>query len=106
MTDEPILSLQEAKDVVANKPYPKVTEASIKEKIEHIKYVNDEQTTICFLTMFNGFKFVGTSTPASPQNYDAEVGKRYAYENAFKQIWTHEGYLLRQELYEKQKRGE
>jgi hypothetical protein len=49
--------------------------------------------------MKSGFQFVGTSTPASPANFDAEIGERYAYDNAFKQIWTHEGYLLRELLH-------
>jgi hypothetical protein len=54
---------------------------------------------VCFITMKSGFQFVGTSTPASPANFDAEIGERYAYDNAFKQIWTHEGYLLRELLH-------
>jgi hypothetical protein len=106
MNDEPILSLEDAKEVVKNKPFPKITEATIKDKIAEARYLTDDTTTICILVMMNGFKFVGTSTPASPQNYDADVGKRYAFENAFKQIWTHEGYRLRQELYLKELTGE
>lgn len=106
MSEEPILSLQEAKDTVKGKPYPKVTEESIKEKISHTVYHNEGTTTIAIIFMKNGFRFVGTSTPAHENNYDANVGQRYAYENAFKQIWTHEGYLLRQSLHEREVRGE
>lgn len=95
---EPNITLPEAQAIVASKVFPKVTVESISAKIKAVSYVNDEITTICFIVMRNGFKFVGTSTPASPENYDAEVGKRYAYDNAFKQIWTHEGYLLREHL--------
>jgi hypothetical protein len=81
-------------------PHPKVTQESIAEKIEAVDYMTQDTTTICIIRMLNGFKFVGTSTPASSANYDAEIGKRYAYDNAFKQIWTHEGYLLREKLYQ------
>ena len=96
--NDPELTLDEAKAIVATKTAPKVTEESIKAKIAKVDYVYHHQTTICFIEMINGFRFVGTSTPASPANFDAEVGERYAYDNAFKQIWTHEGYLLREML--------
>lgn len=104
---EPKLSLDEAKSVVATKTAPRVTEESIKAKIVDVSYLmpeivndfdSDDMTTICKIRMENGFVFIGHSTPASKANFDAEVGKRYAYDNAFKQIWTHEGYLLRETL--------
>lgn len=99
MKAEPKVSLEEAKAIVAEKTAPKVTEQSIKEKIAEVSYYNDDLLTICIITMQNGFKFVGKSAPASADNFDREVGKRYAYEDAFKQIWPHEGYLLRERLY-------
>ena len=55
--------------------------------------------TICVLVMQNGFTFIGYSNCADPANFDAEVGERYAYENAFKQIWSHEAYLIRERLH-------
>lgn len=99
MNAEPKLSLEGAKALVAEKTAPKVTEKSIKEKIKEVSYFHDDLLTICTVTMQNGFRFVGKSAPASPENYDREVGKRYAYEDAFKQIWPMEGYLLRERLY-------
>jgi Phage protein (N4 Gp49/phage Sf6 gene 66) family len=68
-------------------PHPKVTQESILEKIEAVDYMTQDNTTICIIRMVNGFKVIGHSTPASPANYDSEVGKRYAYDNAFKQIY-------------------
>ncbi len=105
---EPKLTLDEAKAVVATKTAPRVTEALITAKIDDVEYLmpeivndygSDDMTTICKIRMRNGFVFIGHSTPASKANFDEEVGKRYAYENAFKQIWTHEGYLLRETLH-------
>ena len=95
---EPELSLDEAKAVIASTTAPRVTEESIRAKIADVRYLREEVMTVCFIVMRNGFVFVGTSAPASPENYDPEVGKRYAYDNAFKQIWPHEGYLLRELL--------
>ena len=51
--------------------------------------------------MENGFAVLGHSAPASAANYDEKVGETYAYENAFKQLWQLEGYLLREKLYAK-----
>jgi hypothetical protein len=97
---EPGLSLEEAKGVVETKTAPRVTEAGIKSRIKSVDYLRVEGTTltICTITMENGFTFVGKSAAASPENFDPEVGKRYAYEDAFKPIWSHEAYLLRERL--------
>lgn len=99
---DPILTLEEAKAVVATKTAPRVTEESIKAKILDVDYFTHDLTTICMITMRNGFRFIGHSTPADARNYDAKVGHRYAYDNAFKQIWSHEGYLLREALFQEE----
>ena len=54
--------------------------------------------TICILVMANGFTIVGKSAPASPENFDEEKGRRFAYEDAIKQLWPLEGYALRDRL--------
>lgn len=54
--------------------------------------------TICILVMHNGFVVIGKSAPASPENFDAEKGQRFAYEDAVKQLWPLEGYALRERL--------
>lgn len=57
--------------------------------------------TVCVLVLKNGFTIVGKSACASPENYDAEFGGKIAREDARKQIWALEGYLLRSKLAEK-----
>jgi hypothetical protein len=96
---EPRLTLDEAKAVVATKTAPRVTEDSIQNRIKYVDFLDHYQLTICIITMENGFMVHGVSAPASPDNFDAEVGKRYAYDNAFKQLWQLEGYLLREKLF-------
>jgi len=54
--------------------------------------------TICILVMKNGFTVIGKSAPASPENFDVEKGRRFAYEDAIKQLWPLEGYALRERL--------
>lgn len=56
--------------------------------------------TICVLILENGFTVLGKSACASPENFDADVGKRVAREDAVRQIWPLEGYLLKQQLHE------
>jgi hypothetical protein len=81
---------------------PRVTEESIRAKIEchsfHEEHIGAAKVTICFILMRNGFVFVGKSSAASPQNHNAKIGEYYAYDDAFRQIWEHEGYLLREKL--------
>lgn len=51
--------------------------------------------TICIVTMQNGFSVIGKSAPASPENFNEELGAKFAYEDAVRQLWPLEGYLLR-----------
>ena len=59
--------------------------------------------TFCVLTLENGFTVTGESACASPENFDAEIGKKIAFENAREKIWLLEGYLLKQRLFEQSK---
>ena len=54
--------------------------------------------TVCALTLRNGFLVVGESAAASPENFDQEIGRKIAHDNARGKIWALEGYLLRTKL--------
>lgn len=97
---EPTLTLAEAQATVATKTAPKVTKESIEAAINQVSYNQIDTLTICIIFMKNGFKQIGKAAPASDLNFDAEVGKRLAYEDAFRGLWQLEGYLLCQKLYE------
>lgn len=56
--------------------------------------------TFCVLELRNGFTVTGESACVSPENFDAEIGRRIARQNAVQKIWPLEGYLLRQRLAE------
>ncbi|RJP45496.1 hypothetical protein C4587_00955 [Candidatus Parcubacteria bacterium] len=51
--------------------------------------------TICALTLRNGFHVTGQSAAASPENFDADIGRKIAKDNARNKIWALEGYALR-----------
>jgi hypothetical protein len=54
--------------------------------------------TVCLLTLVNGFQVSGESACASPENFDAELGRKIALDNARNKIWILEGYRLKQHL--------
>lgn len=54
--------------------------------------------SICILLMQNGFMVIGKSAPASAENFDAELGRKLAYEDAIRQIWPLMGFALRDRL--------
>jgi len=56
--------------------------------------------TICILVTTSGFTLLGKSAPADPENFDAELGAHFAREDALRQLWPLEGYLLREKLHE------
>lgn len=55
--------------------------------------------TFCVLVLRNGFTVTGESACASPENFDAEIGRKIARENAVAKIWPLMGYDLKQRLY-------
>lgn len=56
--------------------------------------------TFCVLVLRNGFTVTGESACASPENFDAEVGRKIARANAVNKIWPLMGYELRSKLAE------
>ncbi len=56
--------------------------------------------TFCVIVLKNGFTVTGESACASPENFNAEIGKKIAYENARNKIWQLEGYLLKEHLHQ------
>ena len=54
--------------------------------------------TFCVIVLRNGFTVTGESACASPENFDAEVGRKIARQNAVAKIWPLMGYELRSKL--------
>lgn len=54
--------------------------------------------TFCVLVLNNGFTVTGESACASPENFDAELGRKIARQNATQKIWPLLGYELRTRL--------
>ena len=56
--------------------------------------------TFCVLVLKNGFTVTGESACASPDNFDAELGRMIARQNAVNKLWPLMGYALKQRLHE------
>ena len=79
---------------------PRVTPERVEEVIASEQYHVFAGTTFtaCLLTLQNGYTVLGESACASPENFDAALGRKIARKNAVNKIWALEGYLLRQKL--------
>jgi len=54
--------------------------------------------TFCVLVLRNGFTVTGESACASPENFDAELGRKIARANAVNKVWPLMGYALKERL--------
>lgn len=56
--------------------------------------------TFCVLVLKNGFTVTGESACVSRDNFDAEIGRKVARQNAEQKIWPLLGYQLKQQLHD------
>ena len=68
-------------------------------KSEQFHVFEGSQLTVCCLTLANGFTVTGESACASPENFNAELGRKIARNKARDKIWPLEGYLLKEKLF-------
>lgn len=57
-----------------------------------------ELLTFCVLILKNGFTVTGESACVSLENFDAELGRKIARDNAINKIWPLMGYALKERL--------
>lgn len=120
MNDQAIEQEIQAKGLTA----PRVTPADIEENIASEHYFTAEEgyvgsiatasfspsppnfraplalsfLTFCVLVLKNGFTVTGESACASPENFDAELGRKIARDNAINKVWPLMGYALKDRL--------
>ena len=105
----PRVTPQLIQDVISSEHYFTALDGCIGGELVQGQQVGDIQDidalsllTFCVLVLKNGFTVTGESACASPENFDAEIGRKVARENAINKIWMLEGYLLKQQLHEQQ----
>lgn len=80
----------------------RVSLESITERIATVEYLRPtllQHVTLAVITLENGYVVTGESAPADPDNFNEDLGKKFAYENAIRKIWPLEGYLLAEKLW-------
>lgn len=103
------------RDAAAVAAEPRVSLVDIEASIEYVFYRTADEVvgkaddatlyklsilTICLIVMKNGFVVVGKSAPASPANFNAELGRKFAYEDAIRQLWPLMGFALKNRLHQ------
>lgn len=87
---------------------PRVTLENMEKRVVDTQYIQPQGAmrglTICVLLLDNGWTLVGKSAPASVENFDAEKGKTFARDDALRQLWPLEGYLLRETIWRNNQR--
>ena len=89
MNDQSIENEIVAKGLTA----PRVTPDRLEEVIVSEQYhIFDNSTfTACLLTLKNGYTVLGESACASPENFNADLGRKIARDKATNKIWSLEG---------------
>lgn len=80
---------------------PKVTKESMDKRIAGADFyiLSDGRTTICSITLDNGFTVRGESSCVSKENFNKDIGETFAYEDAYRKLWILYGFLLAEDLY-------
>ena len=78
-----------------------VTIEQIHAKIKDVTFLimPDNRTTLCQLTLENGYTVIGQSACVDIENFDASLGRHYAKLDAIDKIWPLEGYLLAERMF-------
>lgn len=53
-----------------------------------------DHVTYCVLVFKNGYASIGQSAPADPANFNPEVGRKFAREDAIRKMWPVLGYEM------------
>ena len=104
MPTDSLRATDDASKAVQKTPH-RVTLDSMLARVVDEEYIHPDcapHMTICVVLLENGFVLVGKSAPADDRNFDEELGRKFAHEDAIRQMWAFEGYLLRERLDEEE----
>lgn len=71
---------------------------ALKRRVKSVEYIFPQaipHMTIAVVMLDNGYALVGESAPADAENFNEQLGKEYAYENALRKMWPLEAYVMR-----------
>ena len=78
----------------------KISNDFLNSQIADVKFhrIDDTTITIAIITLRSGFTVIGESACVDPSNFDAEIGNKIAYDNAFEKLWQLFGLGLKQRI--------
>lgn len=78
----------------------KITIEQVKARIVETEYqLTHDTLTLCFATLDNGFVIVGKSACIDPHEFNGEIGRKVAYDDAVDQLWPYLGFLAVEDAY-------
>lgn len=92
------LEATDARSKAVQKTPWRVSLEMMKKRVASIDYIHPPtipHMTIAIIILDNGYALVGESAPADPANFNEQLGREYAYENAMKKLWPLEAYVMR-----------
>lgn len=92
-----LLTDEELKERLGKRVAASVTETYLKSRVDlsEVEYTRIGETlTVCTIKLPSGYTVVGTSACVKPENFDEEIGKKIAYQNAFNELWPLYGFIL------------
>jgi hypothetical protein len=96
MSEQAIEQEIQAKGLNAPRLTPEHIDAQIVSEAYHV--FPGTTTTVCCLKLRNGFTVIGESAAVSAENFDEQIGRTVACNDARRKVWRLEGYLLREKL--------
>lgn len=79
----------------------KLTIEEVEAAISTVEFLKvGKKTTVCIMTLHNGFEIIASSSCVAPENYEQNIGEAIARERATEKIWELLGFSLQQNLYD------
>jgi hypothetical protein len=99
----PRVTLEDLEGSIASEHYIRANEAVTTSHGDAYSDVTESALaclTVCVLVTKSGFTVTGESACAAPENFNAELGRKFAREQAIRKLWAFEGFALRKRLAE------
>jgi hypothetical protein len=91
-----VISDEKLGELLSASPAERVTAEYMQSRIAKTEFsrLADSTVTHCRVTLDSGFGVSGESACVNPENYNEEIGRKIAFDNAFRQLWPLFGFLL------------
>ena len=91
-----LISNDELKEKMKDRPGETVTMDYMESRITETTYqvLPKSTVTLCNIVIDNGYSVRGESACVDPKNFDEEMGKKIAHDNAMNKLWPLFGFAL------------